>query len=127
MRDLDKNISTQYLSLFSTTRAIRKLNKSGLFDRVDCVFELDPSFKCFFKKSRYYPATDKSEIKREFTSQFCSNYGEKHLLIPKRNRLGYKNSQLLLSFAHNTPDNTVPIFWEECENWTPLFKRYPKE
>ena len=38
---------------------------------------------------------------------------------------GYKDSQLLLGFTHNTPDNTLPIIWKE-ENWIPIFKRYSK-
>jgi hypothetical protein len=43
--------------------------------------------------------------------------------------LGYKDGQLLLGFAHNTPDNTPPIFWSEGhrEPWSPVFIRYDKQ
>ena len=43
--------------------------------------------------------------------------------------LGYKNGQLLLGFAHNIPNNTLPIFWSDGRQhspWTPLFPRYRK-
>ena len=46
----------------------------------------------------------------------------------KVNPLGYDNCQLLLSFFHNTPNNSLPIFWFEDEQveWKPMFRRYPK-
>jgi hypothetical protein len=49
-------------------------------------------------------------------------YGKK---LYKNHMLGYKDSQLLLGLEHNTPNNTLPIFWSE-EEWSPIFKRYGK-
>lgn len=39
--------------------------------------------------------------------------------------LGYKGSQGLVAFYHNTPNNTLPIFWESGNSirWNPLFPR----
>ncbi|MBX0315492.1 phosphoribosyltransferase [Planococcus glaciei] len=49
----------------------------------------------------------------------------------KEEILGFKESQALVSFYHNTPNNTFPIFWQKevVENnivkvpWTPLLER----
>lgn len=43
--------------------------------------------------------------------------------------LGYRDGQLLLGFAYNTPDNSLPIIWSSGTRdvpWTPVFKRYSK-
>jgi hypothetical protein len=56
----------------------------------------------------------------------CEKYGQ-HLWAA--DPLGYKDGQLLLGFSHNTPDNTLPIFWSEGHPprlWEPMFKRYHK-
>jgi hypothetical protein len=42
-------------------------------------------------------------------------YGKK---LYKNHMLGYKDSQLLLGLEHNTPNNTLPIFWSE-KGWNP--------
>lgn len=47
------------------------------------------------------------------------------------NILGFKNSQLLLGFSHNIPNNTVSSIWYKPElgersNWNELFSRYTK-
>jgi FMN phosphatase YigB (HAD superfamily) len=38
--------------------------------------------------------------------------------------LGYKDTQALVAFFYNTPNNTLPIFWSTNNNWTPLFERH---
>ena len=56
----------------------------------------------------------------------CLRCGEQ--LVPSH-PLGYRDGQLLLGFSHNTPDNTLPVFWYEERdgpNWRPMFRRYPK-
>lgn len=49
-------------------------------------------------------------------------YGSK---LQKMHPLGFNNSQLLVVFKDNCPNNTLPIFWETSSNpkWIPLFKR----
>lgn len=37
--------------------------------------------------------------------------------------LGFENSQLLLSFFYNTPNNTLCIFWKPTKINFPLFTR----
>lgn len=121
----DLAIEVSYLALIGTRDGMTHVQDMGCFDRVECVVELDPSFKCFDEKSRYY-ANEQPPISREFAQAMCRRLGEK--LYPKY-PLGYEDGQLLLGFSHNTPDNTLPIFsFDEPDGlaWTPIFKRYAK-
>lgn len=38
--------------------------------------------------------------------------------------LGHNNSQALIIFEHSTPNNTLPIFWSNRNNWFPIFPRF---
>ncbi len=114
------------ISLFATSAGLKKLNESDLFNgNASCLFELDDSFKAFDASSRYFKNAP-SEIDLSELETLAQRYGVK--LWP-RWPLGYRNGQLLLGFAHNTPDNTLPIFWEEGRNspWSPIFIRFDKK
>jgi hypothetical protein len=92
---------------------------------VDSVFEIDDSFKCLEPGSRIFPPSE-TIFDRNKTLAMCQKYGAQ--LCPAH-PLGYKNGQLLIGFSHNTPDNTLPIFWAESKTpspWIPMFKRYHK-
>lgn len=45
--------------------------------------------------------------------------------LPTRGKLanGFGDLSLAYAFAHATPNNTLPIFWYETEQWTPLLDR----
>lgn len=49
----------------------------------------------------------------------------------ERHALGWENSQALIAFEHNTPNNTLPIIWGtgiyRGKPWKPLLARYQKE
>lgn len=125
IRRLSKDLDIRFMSLFATTKGLDRLNNPSLFDgKAMSLFELDDTFEAFGPKSRYFvnsPAWfDRNEMKL-----VASHYGDK-LWYP--HGLGYKGGQLLLGFAHNTPDNTLPMFWYEGVNppWSPVFLRYQK-
>jgi len=40
--------------------------------------------------------------------------------VPPRGIYGYSDTQSLVSFFFNTPDNTFPLFWMSSEKWKPL-------
>lgn len=44
----------------------------------------------------------------------------------RKDSLGYDDSQALIAFEYNTPNNCLPIIWVENENWIPLFRRSDK-
>lgn len=125
LKRLKPDAHVGYLSLFATSDGLRYVRNRTRFDSADCIFELDNSFKCFEPGSRYFqPAVD--SIDADFAKRMCFKYGRR--LLPSH-PLGYRNGQLLLGLHHNTPDNTLPIFWSDESSgiaWSPIFKRYPK-
>jgi hypothetical protein len=124
MKRLDPNVEVSYYTLFSTTKGLEYVREHTLFDTVDCVFELDESFKCFSDDSRYFQNEDLLPISKKFTQDFCMKYGINS--FGNDHALGYKNGQMLMGFAHNIPDNTLPIIWSERLGWKPIFRRYSK-
>ncbi len=119
-----------YYMLIATTSAMERLRglafcsaDARLFEDVACVFELGDEFKAFSETSLFYP---NQQNKRESARKVADVYG--YQLRPK-SPLGYKNGELILGFAHNVPNNTLPIFsWEGQQNrsWMSPFTRYPK-
>src|ERR1035437_630588 len=64
--------------------------------------------------------------------EFCHFYGknlfsttDNETHVVRDHPLGYDNSQALIIFAYNPPNNTLPIIWSS-KNWQPLFPRVPE-
>lgn len=131
-----------YLMLFATTKGRDKVRKEANFTRVDAVVELDNSFRYFDADSRYLKDLP-TYIDKAFLQNLCESHGEalftsiytnEGLKEPtlsrrsRRDRLGFRDSQLLIGFHHNTPNNTLPIIWydEKHVEWVPAFRRYNK-
>ena len=55
--------------------------------------------------------------------KFAVHYGKK---VRPSYSLGYNDGQLAFGFFYNTPDNSLPIFWAENNDWYPIIKRYDK-
>ncbi|MGK2697562.1 phosphoribosyltransferase-like protein [Serratia surfactantfaciens] len=125
IQDLKKNrpaLDIRFMSLFSTTEGLTKLNSSKVFDgSAMCLFELDNTYKCFDDNSRYFQNAPKW-FSLEVMKDVLKRYGEQ---ISSAHPLGYKNGQLLISFSHNTPDNVPPVYWHSGA-WKPAFLRYQK-
>lgn len=125
IKAFDPAIQVSYFVLCGTVKGMKVVRDRTAFDVVQCVFELDDTFRCFSPASRYFPSPE-PEITAAFAEQMCRSYGD--VLEPEA-PLGYGNCQLLLGFQHNTPDNTLPVFWSDGytgSQWTPMFRRYPK-
>lgn len=115
-----------YYVLFATRQGISKVRAETAFDEAKEIYELDPSFQCFSPSSRYFQ-TPLPDIDRDFCEQMCRAYGAK--MLAASHVLGFDDSQLLIGFHHNTPDNTLPIIWYDepgAVPWKPIFRRYPK-
>jgi len=128
IKALSPTSEVSYFVLCATSEGLEAVRDNTLFDVVRCVFELDTSFRCFSSNSRYFPAPQPwSAIAGDVAEEMCVSYGSR--LVPDA-PLGYGDCQLLLGFHHNTPDNTLPIFWAGEDPlgppWKPMFKRYPK-
>jgi hypothetical protein len=125
IKRLNARVSVAYYVLFATREGLKEVKDNTDFDHVDCVFELDPSFRCFAPESRYFPDAE-GFFAKEFARGMCEKYG--NVLFPDH-PLGYRDGQLLIGFHHNTPDNTLPIIWcdePDRQPRTPIFRRYPK-
>lgn len=131
------NIKILYFTIFATTDALQKLKNYKLFDKIDTVFELDDTYKIFSKESRYFSKNISSNDKKFFENICKNNYRKKWKLTSddisrtkdgklNENECGYADRQLSLGFFYNIPNNTLPIFWAESDNWTPIFRRYSK-
>jgi hypothetical protein len=112
-----------YCPIFATSDGLEYTRKRTVFSDIRCLMELDESFKCFSDKSRFYEnAAERLEAER-----VCFHYGR---ILEAHHPLGYDNGQLAIGFNHNTPDNTLPIFWAEHQaalpSWSPIFRRYKK-
>lgn len=112
--------------LFATDYGYERISKLG-YDDVKVIYTLNSSYKCFHENSRFFPSLYKNEdgvdlIDKMACINICKKYG---LHLTPDNPFGYNDGQLLISFHHNTPNNTLPIFWYS-KNWNPIFKRYTK-
>ena len=121
--NLKKNkpaIEIDYFSLFAIEKGLNKI-KGLHYDIAEAVFVLDETYKCFSSDSRFFDVKE-FDIKQN-CRKLCNKYGRK---LEPSNPLGYKNGQMLLGFHHNTPNNSLPIFWSERRSWNPIFKRFVK-
>ncbi len=126
IKRLKPDAFVDYYVLFATAKGISKVKKETRFDSARAIYELDSSFKCFSDDSRYF-RNRLAEIDPAFCRSMCRLYGER--MRPPAHALGFEDSQLLIGFHHNTPDNTLPIIWFDGPDgvpWKPIFRRYPK-
>ena len=114
-----------YLTLFATTTGIQALKTCGIFDRVETVSELDNTYRIFDVDSQVYADPDNS-LEKDQAEAIAKYYGEK---LSMTNPLGFGNSQLLLGFHHNIPNNTIPIMWQDRPEipWRPIFRRFTRQ
>lgn len=106
------------LTLLATQDAIDRLAHLGV-TVIHCI-TLDPRSRAFESESSSFQefATDLGPCR-----EIAEAYGAR--LYPAH-PLGYQCGQYLFGFYHNTPNNTLPIFWSEASNWKPIFSRYHK-
>jgi len=119
------DVVVAYYVLVATSRGLDAVRARTKFDDVRCIVELDETFRCFSPNSRYFRNAPK-RIDASFAEQMSYYYGSQLFGGPH----GFGDSQLLIGFHHNTPDNTLPIFWYDeprRSNWQPIFRRYHKK
>ncbi len=125
LKTLDSNAKVFYFTLLATSKGIENVKKLNCFDKIECVFELNNSFKIYSDNSRYFkPRNDmEEELRKKESFNIMETWGKQ---LDKTNPLGFNDCQLGLGFSHNTPNNTLPIFWSD-KDWNPIFKRYDKQ
>ena len=144
----EKNIYA--LFLLSTINAKRKLKEKGI--SLCAPILMDERSQCFKKESTIYKIFDDKvrDIIRLQSRYMAEVYGYRLLIKQyilngelqrlldenktveeireklKKDALGYDDSEMLIAFEYNTPNNCLPIIWGESDNWSPLFKRNDK-
>lgn len=121
LRSLNPEAEVAYYCLFGLEEGLNDVRKRTAFTDVRALFTLDNSFRCFRPESRYY-VDGESDAMNE-AKAVMTRHGSR--LLPEH-PLGYKDGQLLVGFFHNVPDNALPVLWTEKDDWTPIFRRYPK-
>lgn len=125
IRKRGAEVSLEYHVLFATERALRKLDTGTVFDRIEAVARLDSSFKSVSSESRYFPS-GLTEVDCIAARRMAKRYGR---ALFRGAPLGFKDCELLLGFAHNIPNNSLPIFWHggnQHRRWRPTFPRQHK-
>ena len=72
--------------------------------------------KCFTEASKFFPHA----LQRETAKNIAERYG---LTLVLDHPLGFGNCQAAIAFEDSCPNNTLPIFWSDSNNWIPLFRR----
>lgn len=117
------NAPLYYSSVFGFSEGIQFVKNNTQFKHVFSGITLSSEERAFSSESKIF-----SDIKTKTRIEdICQKYGK--LLYPLH-PLGYDNSQSLIVFPHNTPNNTLPIIWASPENekengivWSPLWER----
>lgn len=125
LKSINEEIHVSYFVLFATKDGLERVKSDTLFNDVECVYNLDDSFKCFSQNSRIF-STQPEGINKDAVRDMCLKYGVE---ICPSDPLGFGDCQLLIGFHHNIPDNTLPIIWGDSrldKGWKPIFKRYHK-
>lgn len=121
-----------FATFFATEDAIDNLKKSKNVKFIN-VMNLDMRTKIFDDESFMFSSEMTKKIKG-LAKYICTYYGEKivsaitnpDLKYMKKFPLGFGDSQQLIGFRYNTPDNVLPIIWGDTGEWKKIFTRYHK-
>lgn len=111
-----------YYAMVATPNALHAIAQCPGLDDARCVVELEQELRAFSDGSLFF-VDRPPKISQKTMRQIATTYGD-HLC--QGWPLGYGDGELLLGFAHNIPDNTLPIFWAATDAWRPPFPRYIK-
>ena len=119
-----RKVEFHYLVLFATQTGLDVARTKAGFDSARAVHLLDNSDRCFDTEARIFVQPPEG-IDRDVAHKVAQHFGAR---LDRHHPLGYRDSQLLLAFHHNIPDNTLPIIWfdENPAKWRPILPRYPK-
>ena len=112
-----------YAALFAFQGGLTRLREGAGFTEVLCGHLISDEERAFTDDSAVFP----DPVVRERVKTLAQSYGRQ---LYRRHPLGYDQSQALLVFPHNTPNNTLPIIWAGPDNektptiaWNPLWQR----
>lgn len=114
------------LLMVATQKAIDKIKEiSQISEVLSCVI-MDDDSNVFSEKSIVFQGYS-PEIKKQ-VKKVCEYYGEKIMLSEEGSTpFGFGGGGYMIGTYYNTPNNSLPIFWSEKNNWNPFLKRYNKK
>ena len=122
--------TASYYCLFATKEGMDRVRSESHFGaNCGAVYELDASYKCLTPGTRHFTGHSHPDIDEGIAFAMARTYGD---ILDPRYAAGWKDTEMLLGFHHNTPDNTIGIIWSDSDwgqypiRWAPVFKRYPK-
>lgn len=123
LRKCGRAVRVSYYLLFATEQGIANLKASALFDDVAAAIVLDSDYRAFGPSSHFYKQAVEG-VSMETGRMVMHGYGTSLFPAP----LGYGDCQLMIGFFHNTPDNTLPVFWANGQTlpWHAIFPRAHK-
>lgn len=109
------NLEIEYFCLICTEDGLLNFTTEnvdvGL--RITYCEMLTSKYKVFGKDSVYFNNDEVEE---------CKNILDLLCKKNKINLLGYKSLDYAIAFHHSIPDSSLPLFYSQTDNWTPLFK-----
>lgn len=100
-----------YAVVAGTNNGIAHLSENSRFKVISAI-SIDDDKSPLSSDSDAFTAVERVEF-----MEILKKYGT--LLFPSH-PLGYNRSQSLIGFFYSTPNNTLPIFWANHNNWQPL-------
>lgn len=120
----DRIVGVFAVSLFCLQKAINLIERKAI--ELQMITEL--RMKAFSSRGSVFGSREKMIVVRDF----CIKYGLGLWITenPKNKKktdhcLGYENSQALIVFPYNPPNNTLPIIWSDKGGRFPLYPRRP--
>ncbi len=107
-----------YISLITTKVAVEKLNKLGI-TVIYCAI-LDERSQVFSNNSLAFYKFPEIKV---YAKELAEEYGKQ---IEPQKPLGYKNGEYCFGMFYNVPNNSLPIFWSDKNDWHPIFLRKEK-
>ena len=119
-------IVVDYVALVGIQRGLEKVKSGCLFHHVNAVVMLDNAHSLSSSPCVHMNELDECPpLSSAECLRIIRHYGT--CLLP-HHPMGYKDCGVMVGFNHNTPDNSLPIFWmrSKSHRWTPVFERHSK-
>jgi len=107
------NTTMYYFALIGYKDGIQYVRQNTKFKEVFAIQLIDATQKAFDGPLKFPDQTERNEIRK-----MAEEYGQE---LYQHGALGWDDSQALIAFAHNTPNNTLPIIWAGTESESETF------
>jgi hypothetical protein len=111
----DGNKRIVILSILANEDEVKKINDKYEDQHIKIIYH-----DSFNKNDNYFEKikNNKSHIENEtnIIKEYCNK-------LEKKEPYGYGNLGLLIVFAHNCPNNSLPVLYKQAKDFTPLFTR----